>query len=500
MSATDLVFGLLDNSKKIGDPEVAAKFRDLTISWSRYGYHGRMIEAGSVDEIVALASQTRNRYCFIQTYGHVISEKWLLTQGLERTDFHSALSNWIRQNDFLATGALVGDAKGYFGFRSDYLLVDLETHRKLGAPSFARPAPSLSTFPKASTDDDGETIRSVRAAGGTWRGAPAYEGCQWVAASLDAGKPVSALPREVCDFAHDLGAGDAELTDRMADRLGDGIDREGADDTLLTSSQRGLIQSIRRQAAGAKQGVFLWNIEPYTDVETRPADFTAPVTELYSVAAGFKPNRILETHGFDESSKVCFFDYSRNALDIRRFMLREWDGRDYPSFCRRVFEAFPPPETFYQLWDDASPEQLRDDQVARAWESELSRWGGPDAFASHWQRYRELAHDFVCVDMVGEPERLIERIDGGDGTVIWWSNAFFTMFSNWFRSLDERRDAYRAFIDGLAAKAPRIVVYGSDDTNANVNGIRVGDYRELFHQAMPTPLAPAATYGTEIRM
>ena len=42
---------------------------------------------------------------------------------------------------------------------------------------------------------------------------------------------------------------------------------------------------------------------------------------------------------------MVFFDYSPNALEVRKFILDEWNGRDFPSFCERIFEAFPAPET-----------------------------------------------------------------------------------------------------------------------------------------------------------
>ena len=37
------------------------------------------------------------------------------------------------------------------------------------------------------------------------------------------------------------------------------------------------------------------------------------VKKLYSVAAAFKPNMILETFGFDENTEIVFYDYSKNG-------------------------------------------------------------------------------------------------------------------------------------------------------------------------------------------
>ena len=76
----------------------------------------------------------------------------------------------------------------------------------------------------------------------------------------------------------------------------------------------------------AGRGVFVLNYESYDDIAEPPPGFTPPVSTLYCVAAGLKPNRILATHGVDADSRVVFFDYSQQALDFRRGLDGECGG------------------------------------------------------------------------------------------------------------------------------------------------------------------------------
>src|SRR5215469_14732308 len=76
------------------------------------------------------------------------------------------------------------------------------------------------------------------------------------------------------------------------------------------SGGRGFLADIASLCAKAERGVFVLNYESYDDIPGPPAGFSPPVSTLYCVAAGLKPNRILETHGFDDASRVVFFDYS----------------------------------------------------------------------------------------------------------------------------------------------------------------------------------------------
>ena len=246
----------------------------------------------------------------------------------------------------------------------------------------------------------------------------------------------------------------------------------------------------------ASCGVFVLNYEPYDDIEKPPAAFSAPISTLYCVAAGLKPNRILETHAFDAASRVVVFDYSERALDFRRRLDAEWDGRDYPAYLQGAFAQSD--GAHYFLWPGVSPGNMDWPAMERLWAAELDRWGGAEAFAAHWRRYRGLRREYLRCNIL-KPDPLIDRIRDEPGAVIWWSNAFCTVYTARRYGLEEKRRLYESWIRGLARAAPDLFVYGSDHANGSVNGRTARDYCEAYFRCGGDPLQSRSLFRQAIR-
>jgi len=259
------------------------------------------------------------------------------------------------------------------------------------------------------------------------------------------------------------------------------------------------LPDLQRQSELGERGVFVLNFESYRDIEEPPPGFEAPVSVLYSVGAGLKPNRILQTHGFDARTRVVYFDYSAQALEFRRLLRAEWDGRRYPDFLRSVFQKMPAPGAHYFLWPGAVPDRLDWQEMDRLWAAEVARWGGEHELAGHWLRYRELDHEFLQCNILTGHDKLLEQISDQGGAVIWWSNAFCTMFSAFHYTLDEKRQFYDAWIDKLAARAPGILLNGSDHSNSPVNCINAADYRKKYMETGGDALAERRLYRHAMR-
>jgi hypothetical protein len=310
--------------------------------------------------------------------------------------------------------------------------------------------------------------------------------------------PVLGLAPEFDGATLDIAPGGGANQAALAACLGLGILEASRDG--LSHDQRRFLDAVGLQARRAREGVFLWNIEPYDDVHEATARPGGPLRALYAVAAGFKPNWILHAHGFDEATRVVFFDYSARALHVRRFLVDHWDGADYPRFLPRVFEAFPDPPTFYQLWGGRGPRDVDPRDLRRMWRLELDRWGGERTFRAHWSRYRRLEHDYLDCDLMGDPSPLLERIGPEVPSAVWWSNAYFTVYGNWFHAPHERRRRFESWVRGLAARQPRITLYGADDNNMSINGIDAGRYRTAYDQELRDAYRPYRLDCREIRV
>ena len=87
-----LVFGIVDPSLA-GDPALASKLRDLTISWSRYDYRGPILEDRTTVAVLEQAAELGYRWCFVQRVGNIILERWEADGARRRLDH--CVSKWI---------------------------------------------------------------------------------------------------------------------------------------------------------------------------------------------------------------------------------------------------------------------------------------------------------------------------------------------------------------------------------------------------------------------
>jgi hypothetical protein len=484
MLQDSVVLGLLDTTQQLGDERVAARLRDLTLSWSRQGYHGIIIEDDRVESILDSACQAGFKHCFIQGYGRIIHDEH--NHNSWQTDFQEALAHWIEQHGFFVTGLLVGsDAEGW-GLDPTCLLVNLEDYARLGRPSFdldlatatppIRPTAGPRTL-RLTSSPAWLSLSDERDL--AWRELP---GCGFIDVSLQHGKRVYHFGDSLLRNLIDLYPPDRTAREQFARFLGQGIYQYHAASPELTAGQRRFLDGVQSAALAATRGVFPLNFESYDDVVGTPEDFAGAVSTLYSVAAGLKPNMLLQAHGFDAHTRVVFFDSSLKALEFRRLLLREWDGLDYPRFVRSAFGQLPVRETFNHLWSSLSPDELDGGDLEQLWERELAQWGGADVLKSHWEVYRRLRHEFVYCDILTDPYKLFARLTDEPDAVIWWNNAFFTVHGNWFYSIEERRRRYSNWIRGLEARCPRAALYGADYNNGSVNALRAEMYVDQYRR------------------
>ena len=493
--------GLLDTSTAIGNEFAAKQCREHTISWSRYGYQGVIIERNTVDGILSSADEAGFGYCFIQPYGYILAERWRLDDQQPR-DFFSALEAWIDANDFLVTGSIVSETGGWYGFAPGCLLVDLEKYRRFSAPAFDVTSDGPRELPAAVPRFEHGRIASLLPAAAAEVQCPRLWGWNFICSSLQHDVGVLAFSDDLRSRTLNLEATCPARRNALMRYAGEGISQyPGADDDdTLSRDQRMFLDSVRAQTAHARRGVFLWNIESYADIETPREDFPSPVSTLYSVAAGFKPNRILQTHGFTADTRIVFFDYSPAALEIRQRLVEQWDGEDLPRFVKYLFKTFPYPETFYQLWDNVTPNDVNWEDIEFVWQRELNRWGGAEMLREHWRRYRKLEHEYVCCDIMTDPAALLNQISDEPNAIIWWSNAFFTMYGNWFYTIEQRQQAYDHWTEQLASKNPALYLFGSDYNNTSVNFVQAAEYWDQYCRSGGDCLKPFKLQRTEIRM
>ncbi len=173
-----------------------------------------------------------------------------------------------------------------------------------------------------------------------------------------------------------------------------------------TEAKEKIEKEIAVRAAEAKQDVYLFNNE---ELAIPIVDFKPEV--LISVAAGFKPVKILQQYKFNESSEIHFVDFSTNALQYMRSIV---SAKDFSSLLSQV-------EKFNKV--------LKPDQWSKNLNENLLRATIRDYFEgkeTEFLQFLELASmsRFHEMNFVIVPEKLASLIENRP-FVIWVSNAFY---------------------------------------------------------------------------
>jgi hypothetical protein len=184
-------------------------------------------------------------------------------------------------------------------------------------------------------------------------------------------------------------------------------------------------------------------------------ELNGPCQTLVSVAAGLIPNVILHVAGFNELTKVVFFDISENALRFRHWLIKEWDGIDYQQAVRDWLGE----NKHVHNW------QKIDSGFAHSLSRAVTCFGGSAGFAKHWKRYRHLDHEFIQADVLRTDPSVIFKQVGPQShkAIIWWSNVFHSLYTHTHCSPETVSSVYEAWVTALDRTAPDIVAFGQDD-------------------------------------
>jgi len=443
--------------------ETTPSLRDISLSWLRFGYQGSVIESNCLETILDQAIEQGFSYCFVQMPGNVISEDWMLSHW-QTDDFHHCLEQLTKRNDYLVCADLI-QTEHYFALDPHCMMINLQHYQALACPKFGFTSTKEHNLIQPLAMNTGcESLSYQLEASQMFRSVkPELQGWNFIDASLRKGLTVPPLPNHLSQKRVLLNT----------DLVANDISQSKLEST--TQTQERFLEGIEKQINHGRKGVFLWNIESYDDIGQQ---YQEPITDLYCVAAGFKPNMLLNKHGFNAETCITFFDYSQQALSIRKVLINEWDGHDYPAFCKDIISRYGSEQTFYQLWNGLTVDQIDWADVETLWQTELRLWGGKNAFQQQWQAQRSLQYRFIHCDIVNQPQILLDAISDSDQSVIWWSNAFFTITSNWLMSIKHRRQHFSAWIDALAERAPNCQLYGADHNNTPVNHIQAQAYAE----------------------
>ena len=440
------IVGILDDSSVIPNPTAAQKSKELTEFFTRFKYFGKILSGTSVNEILDKALEEYKKYCLIHCVGHLIKE----------AHFFNLLEKWMDSHNFFITGHIMDkqnpnsahpDGDGYYGLHKQCLLVNLDYYKKFDKPVYGsknqKESVNISKAIRSVHDiHDDYTPLTLKPTDETLVCTPLVDGWNFINKSLENGLTVYNFHPKIREQKQYV------YPNKSAEEL---------------NRQLYWINNIVTYAPTC---VFLWNTEGYQDLKY--VKLNESIDHIYSVAAAFKPNFILNKFGFKDTTKVTYFDYSKQALAYKRMLLEHWDGEDYPRFIQWAKSKYSINETAGTRTENETPDDL--------WIRELNYWGSEKTLKNHLQDYKTLEHKYFHCDICSNPKKVTNKITNADTQVIWWSNVFHTVNAHYLRGLQGVKNCYNDWIQQINNKDENIYIMGKDYLNRPVEGGTLKEY------------------------
>ena len=318
------------------------------------------------------------------------------------------------------------DRGGYFYMHDQCVLINRRAWEQIGRPPMGIPEAGQRqvAFPHRSPDNvhDNYTPLFLDPLGKQAAIAARF-GYGWngISAGLSAGLRIVNWPEGVRRWKHNCYAYYGDIAEWVT-ALSDVPAAPETADVQLNHILQFLRNTPDRE--GKAKHIFVFNSEP--DIDVPRLSFRSGIDSAFVLASGFKGNRLLETLGFHDGTKVVVYDYSTPALALRKMMVEEWDGRDFAAFMAaarpRIAAMFPDPVVMLP------PEAVSDAAACdREFRREIgSRFASVDRWVEHWRRYRALDHAFVEIDMLrgGEAVRTMLSSHARGHCAMWFSDMF----------------------------------------------------------------------------
>ena len=370
----------------------------------------------NVEDLLATAARQDRDYAVIQSAGAWGDWKWL-------RDGVTWLSDEQTKAPWLVAGHILDFTDEWYWLHPQYFVINAKLWRDLGRPEFGMSSGTKTTIdlPNSTRSPDnvhddytplwlkpesGETNMTVRL----------KHGWNMIKTSLQHGLQVINIPDRIRKQK-----GNTYIEDRRFGRFLECLMMTRADLDLLPEGE--IDHSQLKYAKHATdcyvtygEGIYVNNNESIEDA-VRMRHST--VDHLICVAAGFKPNFILNKCGFHENTRISWMDISQNALDFKQWLAANWDGDDLDNAWRRG-----KPDAAHWNGDDDKKDLQRDlDRFCSIAGMDRAQW------LDNWSRFRQLPADFQLLDFITNQQALIDLIRNstGQSIVVWISNALITI-------------------------------------------------------------------------
>lgn len=398
-----------------------------------------LVVDASMDSILDACDQNNTDYAFIVAYGYRSYDHQLIR----------AMITYMESNQYSVLAHILQDdpqAKGFYSLHNQCLVIDMAHWRQAGRPRFGGHEKKDVVLPTVIRDPnnfhDDYTPGWIMSSGRqTQYSGQLRQGWSLIAGLLSQSRTIGNFPEEIRRFKQHLYP---EVGTELERRLA------GEDVEVVEHNQKNYVELM--DFRHFQESVYVFNTDPMiAHLQT----ITTKIGSLYCVAAGFKPILLLNKYTWDQDTRMVYIDYSQSALNFKRWLVENWDGRNYIKIIEKYMTQVDP--NFRPIWFVGKD---YNDQ----WDYTMQIFGGEESWLDIWNRYKKLEHRYLKINLYNDYENLLEDMNNHRNTnnLIWFSNSFYTEACLMNFQPNELENYFNQFIQAIKDNSDSLQICGSN--------------------------------------
>lgn len=402
-----------------------------------------LISGLNIDDIIEYANKKNTDYCFIVAYGYRSYEHNLA----------QIMIDYMESNNYSVLAHILQDDPknlGFYSLHNQCLMINMQHWRQAGHAKFGNYETASVILPEVIRDPnnfhDDYTPGWIYSTGQcqSYSG-QLREGWSLISSLLKNGYKIGNFPQEIRQLKH-----------HIYPEVGTELERRllGEDVEVVEHNQKNYVELM--DFRHFQESVYVFNTDPMiAHLQTINYNTTTKIGSLYCVAAGFKPILLLNKYTWDQDTRMVYIDYSQSALNFKKWLVENWDGRNYTNIIEKYTTQVDP--NFRPIWFVGKDYK---DQ----WDYTMQIFGGEESWLDIWNRYKKLEHRYLKINLYNDYENLLEDMNNHRNTnnLIWFSNSFYTEACLMNFQPNELENYFNQFIQAIKDNSDSLQICGSN--------------------------------------
>ena len=173
-----------------------------------------------------------------------------------------------------------------------------------------------------------------------------------------------------------------------------------------------------------KNQIYIHNTESILTDHILNSEERFDADNIYSVASGFKPFLLYSKYAHN-NTRLILYDYSKPTLDFKKWLIENWDGKNYSSISKKYVVDVEPQVRF--SWHGEVNIDLDKNSIEQEFKNIQNYFGGKQEWLKFWNKFTQLDHKYITVDLINNYHILIEDMKSNKGNnLVWTSNIYYS--------------------------------------------------------------------------